>query len=298
MNNKSINKFHWRSFVSFFITLSGIIIFFTGIILYLTPSGRVAYWNNWKLFGLTKVEWQSLHTIFSFTFSILAGFHIYFNWNVFMNYIRSKARKTWNRKYELLIASVITVIMFVMTLMELQPFKSVMDFGEYLTDSWENEEEAPPVPHAEAMTLPEFAEAINIDYQKLMQAMSTENITVNDTTLELKEIAEENNMSPNDLFNKIKKYLPVKEADSNTDSLKSSSSSSSVETPTMGSGFGRKTLNQIADELQIPLNDIIAELKKNGIDADPADKLRSLSEQKEEMTPLDIYEIIKNSNKN
>ena len=49
--NKRKKKFSWRAFISMGLFYSLIIIFLTGIVLYLAPSGQVAHWvarNNDK----------------------------------------------------------------------------------------------------------------------------------------------------------------------------------------------------------------------------------------------------------
>jgi hypothetical protein len=41
--------------------VSFILVGITSIILYIVPHGRVAYWADWHLLGLTKTEWGNLH---------------------------------------------------------------------------------------------------------------------------------------------------------------------------------------------------------------------------------------------
>jgi hypothetical protein len=38
-----------------------LIVSFSGIILYMTPQGRVANWTNWTLLGLGKHDWSAVH---------------------------------------------------------------------------------------------------------------------------------------------------------------------------------------------------------------------------------------------
>ena len=56
----SQKKFSFRGFTSFTLTLSFILISVSGIVLYIVPSGRVAYWINWKLVGLTRDNWDGI----------------------------------------------------------------------------------------------------------------------------------------------------------------------------------------------------------------------------------------------
>ena len=60
--------FKTRGFVSFTLTLSFIILSLSGIVLYIMPYGRVAYWINWGIAGLSKDDWDAIHTIIGFVF--------------------------------------------------------------------------------------------------------------------------------------------------------------------------------------------------------------------------------------
>ena len=129
----------------------------------MAPPGRYANWVNWKMINLTKEGWQSLHTVFSYTFVILSVFHLFtINWKAFLSYLKKKKEKGLNKKTEFLFATILTIVFMTGVLISIPPFRSVMDLCEYLTESWENVEETPPVPHAELLTLVELAEELNL----------------------------------------------------------------------------------------------------------------------------------------
>jgi len=50
-------KFYWKSFNSFGLLYSFIIMSLTGLVLYITPPGWIANWTTWILIGLDKEEW-------------------------------------------------------------------------------------------------------------------------------------------------------------------------------------------------------------------------------------------------
>ena len=130
-------KFNWRAFISFGLTYAFFIILVSGIMLYMSPPGRYAHWVNWKILGFTKEGWQAIHTIFSYTFVILSVFHLFtVNWKVFLSYLKSKAKTGLNRKREFFISTALVLLFFFGVIFSVPPFKSVMDFGEYLTESW------------------------------------------------------------------------------------------------------------------------------------------------------------------
>ncbi len=149
-------KFFWKSFVSFSLGWSFLVIFLSGIVLYIAPPGRVANWTDWTLFGFSKSGWQAMHTIFSYTFVILSIFHLFtLNWKAFWSYIVTKKAKGINKLKELLLSFTLVILVFAGTYFNLQPFKAVMDLSEWATESWEKEDEQPPIPHAEILTIRE-----------------------------------------------------------------------------------------------------------------------------------------------
>ena len=75
-------KFNRRAFISLYIVISFLIMTVSGLILFLAPPGRIANWTDLTIIGLTKSQWQTLHTVFTFLFVIAAAFHIYYNWRL------------------------------------------------------------------------------------------------------------------------------------------------------------------------------------------------------------------------
>ncbi|NTU98327.1 MAG: DUF4405 domain-containing protein, partial [Chlorobiaceae bacterium] len=150
--------FSWRIFISFGLLLSFLMLLVSGVILYISPPGRVANWTDWRMLGLTKNGWINQHTIFSFTFAILSVFHLFFiNWKAFLSYLKTKASRSLKSPLELFVSLSLAVLFGFGTYFSLQPFSAVIDFGDSVSGSWEKRGEQAPVPHAEAMTLVELA---------------------------------------------------------------------------------------------------------------------------------------------
>lgn len=265
--------FSWRAFISFGLLFSFVIIFITGIVMYIAPPGRIAHWVNWKLIGLTKEDWQAIHTIFSVIFVILSIFHLFsINWKVFLSYIKSKTSLGLNKKKELYLSSVFTVIIFTGTIFSIPPFSSVMNFGEYLTESWENEDNNPPIPHAELLTLIELSEQLsNISIDKIVNKLNANNIKFNNTEETLTEIGVLNNMPPIEIYNII---------------------TSKSRTGMAGTGMGKKTLEEFAAENNKDINELLKLLEENNIIANKDQTLKEVAAEND-MAAKDVYEIIK-----
>jgi len=265
-------KFSWRAFISFGLTYAFIIIFFTGIILYLSPAGRIANWVNWKLIGFTKAEWQAIHTNFSYLFVILSVFHLFtVNWKTFWSYLKSKTQTGLNKKREFFISTFLTIAIFLGIILSIPPFSSVMDLGNYLTASWENKETEPPIPHAELLTLTELAIRLdNTPIEKIEEKLTANKIIFENINQTLAEIAATNKITPNELYNIINKK-------------------SSAGMP--GSGMGKKTLADIAFENNKDVDELIKLLKDKNIIATKDQTLKDVAE-KYDMAAKDIHEII------
>lgn len=273
-------KFFWKGFVSFSLGWSFLIIFISGIVLYIAPAGRVSNWTNWMLFGFSKAEWQAMHTIFSYTFVILSIFHLFFlNWRAFWSYFVSKATTGINKQKELLVSFILVFTIFSGTYFNIQPFKAVMDFGEWTTESWETVDETPPVPHAETLTIRELAgQYIPLSADSILLVIKQKGYKADSIGQTISTISELNNLTPAKLYSVISPEHSI-------DSLIPQSKPSFQ-------GFGRKTISEVAQELGKDVIEVIEILKKNGIEANPTDKLKDVAESAGK-TPMEILELIK-----
>lgn len=204
-------KFYWRSYVSFSLVLSFLVITISGIVLYLAPPGRVARWTAWVMMGFTRGQWEDLHTLFSYLFIIFGFFHLLmFNWKLFFSYIRSRVSKGLNRKRELILAAATFGIILVFTLAKLPPVYSVMDLGSRISSGWAVRNGYPPVPHAEEMLFYEFSRDIFETTASDVAAKAKElGLTVSDTLKYFDEIASENGISPARMFRDLEGHFKV-----------------------------------------------------------------------------------------
>jgi hypothetical protein len=270
--------FNLRSFTSFSLVFSTLVMSWSGFILYVAPPGRIANWGTWKLMLFTKTEWQALHTIFSYLFFILVIIHLFFvNWKAFLTYIKSKMKTGLNRKWELLAAIIVFAIIFIGTLKSWTPFALVMSFGEKVKESWEGEFKAPPVLHMEIYSLEKLAlELDSIAPEKLIKALRDKNVIVKGPEETLKEIATENKMTPSAIYEIMTANLEL--------AVKPSAS----EIP---QGIGKVTVKTTAESSGKDVNELIEILKKNGIEADGSTSLRTIAEQLG-LTPRDVYSLL------
>jgi hypothetical protein len=272
MENQTQQKISGRAFVSFTLLISFILISVTGVILYLAPTGRVAYWIQWTLFGLSKEQWQAIHTVFSILFIILAVIHLFFiNWKLFISYLRNKMTQSIPRKKELLLSALLTLLIFIGILFSVPPFRSIMNLGSYLTASWENTETAPPIPHAELLTLTELSQRLgNLSIEQIENRLKANGIQFTSRDQTLADIGKINHLAPIEIYNLI---------------------TAKASTGQSGTGIGKKTLDVIAKEKNKEVGQILEILKAHNIRAEQGQTLKEIATENA-TTPSEIYEWI------
>ncbi len=282
-------KFKWKVFISISLFFSFFIIFFSGIILFMAPPGRIANWSDWNIMGLKKSEWQALHIIFSFTFAILSIFHLFtVNWKAFWSYIILKSKKGLNRKTEVTTGTIFIILFFIGTRTLIPPFSTIIDFGENLTQSWEEKKNdaTPPVPHTETYTLDKLATSIlEIPVEEIVSILENNGYNIENTSVTLADIGKQYNVSPQVLYNLITGH---QEPEIHEEHLEGSGNQNG-----QGKGYGKITIEDVANELNIDVSDLINKLKEHNISASKTETLRDIS-TRENTTPKDIYDILNN----
>lgn len=266
-------KFSWRAFISFALTYIMVILLLSGIMLYVSPPGRYAHWVNWTLWGFSKEGWQGIHIIFSVGFILLSVLHLlWINWKTFVSYLKSKSSSGFNKKRELIASTLLIFVFFFGTIYSVPPFKNILDLGEHFTASWEKEEEAAPIPHAELLTLNELAEQLELSsVDEITEKLKSHGIKFENThTQTLQEIAETNNSTPLAIYEQLTRKK---------------------QSQRQGSGIGRKTLEDFAKDAGKTADEAMTILKENNIKAEKSQTLRVIAENNN-ITPKEIFELI------
>ncbi len=251
-----------------------LIMSYTGIMLFIVPHGKVAYWSDWHLLGLSKGQYGDLHTTSMVMFLSFAILHIYYNWKPLISYMKDKSKKISFTKKEFLIALLINVIFVVGTLTMIPPFKTFLDFGGGIKDYWAKEYGEPPYGHAEETKLNVICRKLHINLEEAKSKLKQSGITFQENET-LKHIARVNQTSPSAIF----KLIKVNVKDDNGKEVPSS--------------LGRRTLQDLSDMGKIDLKKAIATLKEKGLkDPDTGTKIKHLADELE-MKPLALYKLIK-----
>lgn len=271
-------KFNLRSFTSFTLVISTLVMSWSGFILYVAPPGRIANWGTWKLMLFTKTEWQALHTIFSYLFFILVIIHLFFvNWKTFITYFKSKLKAGLNRKWELGTALLLSTVFFIGTLRQWTPFEPVMAFGEKVKEGWVGDFQTPPVLHMETYTLTQLSPLIDsIAPSELIKTLRENGIEVSAENETLKDIGNNNNTTPSAIYTIL------------TSKYKAHTGPVEGEVP---QGIGKYTVNSTAVSSGVEVTVLIQKLKEKGVEANGETTLRTIAD-KLGVTPRDVYTML------
>jgi hypothetical protein len=253
--------------------LAFLIMSYTGIMLFLSPHGRVAYWSDWHLLGLTKTQYISLHTTSMLTLLFFALWHIYYNWKPIVSYLKDANKKISFTKREFLIALLINVFFVAGTLYSLQPMKGFLQMGDKIKESWSKQYGEPPYGHAEETKLNVLSRKLQIDLAQAKAILQKNNIVFKEDE-SLLSIAKNNDMTPSDIYKLIKQ-------DTKHDNRGAPSQ------------LGQKTLQELSDMQKIDLEKSIALLKSKGVDdATAQSKVKNIADELGLM-PIDVYTLLR-----
>jgi len=266
-----------KKITSLTLGLSFLIMTYTGIMLFICPHGRVAYWSDWYLLGLSKTDYGNIHTTSMLVFIVFGILHIYYNWKVIIKYLKNAQKKISFTKKEFLIALGINLFFLSGTLLDIQPFKGFLSFEESIKDSWTKIYGEPPYGHAEETKLNVFCKKMNIDLKKASQILHNHNIAFEENET-LKSIAHHNDITPSQIYEWIKNKDQKEDSD----------------TP---SNLGRKTLEELSVLKKINLQASLKFLKSSGIDdIDSKSRMKNIADELD-MTPLELYHKLIQLNK-
>lgn len=272
MTRNASARFRWRAFVTLYVTLSFLLLAASGVVLYVSPPGRVANWSRWTLGALDRHQWQAVHTVLALLFVLAGAFHLWFNWRIFWAYVRSRLAEGIRMKRELALASALVVAIAGLTLADLPPFGAVMDLGERAKDSWSTAGGEPPVPHAELLTLERLAATTQIPLDRVLANLEAAGIRGADPKTTVAALASAHGLTPRDVWVRLKGQEKAKEIPA-------------------GGGYGSKTVGEVCVQLEIPLEDGLARLRARGIEATADEPMKALAERHGKR-PHDLVEIL------
>ena len=265
-----------RKITSLTALISFVLLMVTSIVLYIVPSGRVAYWAGYRLWGLDKVQWGNVHINLGFLLLIAIILHVYYNWTAMISYMKNKSKQLKIFTADFNISLIVTLVVFFGTLAGLPPMSSIINLGDAITEKANLYYGEPPYGHAELSPLADFADKVKIDLQESLAKLKAAGIKVESSAQTMQEIADANGTSPQHVYDVIK---PENADDANA---------MPEEAP---GGTGNRTLAQICQMYQLDQNRILAGLAEKGITADATQTMKAIATENS-LDPHGVYAVI------
>ena len=278
------NGFSFRKFVSVMTTLSFLGIAVSGLVFFVMPPGRVAYWTGWSMMGLGKDQWGALHIWFGMIFIVCALLHLYYNWKPLMSYLKSKTSGTFGFRGEWVLATIVFGVIIGGTLAEVAPFSSLIAFNESIKDSWapRGGAEDAPIPHAELLSVKELAGEVGVEAAVMMENMKKAGVTVESADEIIGDLAKANGVTPAALF-------------------KIATGKSSVQARGQGNlggvgqghgmGIGQMTVEEYCQEQGLDVEHVLKNIHDAKLEADKDTKIRDIAMQLG-YKPKDVLELL------
>ena len=287
-----MNKRVLRKAVSMTSVFSFLYLTFTGVVMYITPPGRIAYWADWHIFGLNKTMYNETHVTVSMLFIVCMALHIWLNWGSIMNYMSHKSGGFVFFTKETLLGLLLSIAFIAGTLMMVAPFSTVLNALSDYKDEYEYTLGNPPYSHAELTNLEAFIARMKLDKSKAEELLQEAGIEYQ-MEQTLLDIAKNNKTDPAQVYNVLK---PAKMAKTKSTPRKTSRSSNSgldmsKYDSLTGTGMGNKSVKRIAENLDISIKTALERLKKYNIEASENDKLKEVGAIAG-VIPMDVYIII------
>ncbi len=269
-----------RKITSMTMFVSLFVLILNSIILYIVPQGRVAYWADWHLLGLSKTQWGDQHITVGFLFLFSSILHLYYNWTPIVAYMKNKAREVRIFTPSFNVACVLTVVVVIGTFYPVPPMSTILNLGEAIKERGADRYGEPPYGHAELSSLKMFTQKEDLSLEKSLDLLRNAGLAVQDEKETLVVIAKNNRLTPQGV------YEIIKPAQKNEKSM------GKVNLPDHPApGFGSKSLAEVCGEYHLDLHEIVKGLEGKGVKADGKMRIKEIAALSER-EPSALYEVL------
>jgi len=256
----------------------------SGVVAFVNPQGRIAYWTDWSMLGLTKEQWGDIHILSSLLFVVAGVIHIYYNWRPLMNYLGQKVASGRKHQREIAITILISLIIVASAVWRIPPLSYLLDLNAYVKELWVvHKDYEPPFGHAELLSLKVFCQKTNIPLDAAMAALKEQRLAGVEADRLLKDIARANNTSPMAVYRLIKGL----EARPQPSTAGVVYTAERVESQFAGTGIGNKTLPELATQTGQEVSQMQSRLVRKGLKAADSVALKQLAAQNN-LQPLEL----------
>ncbi len=269
-----------RRVVSLTAALAFVGMVLTSVVLYIVPQGRVAYWADWRLMGLSKTQWGAVHINLGLLFLVALAVHVCYNWKPLTQYMKNRARQWKILTPEFNLASGLVVCFTVGTLAGWPPFTTILALQDDIKADAARKYGEPPYGHAELSSLKVLARKTGLNLQDALAALAASGFTVAGPEQSLQEVASANGVSPQTLYSAMMK----------TASTAALQSREMPDTPPPGTGA--LSLAEFSRQYGLEAAELQRLLAARGIKAQTDMTIKAIAAANER-SPLDIYELLR-----
>jgi len=275
-----MRSFQLRRAVSLSLMLLAAVLTYTGIVLFIAPHGRVAYWTDWHFLGLDKDQLAAIHTTCSLLFVALGLIHTWYNWKPITTYLKNKARQLRVFTREMVAAAVLVLLFVAGSALGLPPFQQVIDLSEAIRSGWEEREGGPPYGHAELTPVGTLARRMGWDEAGCRAVLQENGLVVEGERSSIADIAQAYGRTPAEVFTLLESSERC-----------TAGAGSGSGAPPPQAGLGRKTLEQYCEGVGLEPGAALERLAEEGIPADPGAKLKDIAADAG-LSPHDLVELL------
>nr|WP_319493682.1 DUF4405 domain-containing protein [uncultured Desulfobacter sp.] len=266
-----------RKITSLTMLLSFVLLIVTSIVLYVVPEGRVAYWSDWQFWGLTKTLWGDVHINLGVLFLVSGLLHLYYNWKPIVSYMKNKAKAVKIFTPDFNIALILTLFFTFGTLLHIPPMSTILNFSASFKEAGSQKYGEPPYGHAELSSLKMFAKRTGLDLDAIKHQLKKSNITFDDESSTLLDIARANGCTPKDVYAAMQLPEKATEAEPFPD----------LPFP----GLGKMRLSELCLRYNLDRKKVINGLVTRQINAEPDQTIKEIAQAKG-MEPQTLFEVI------
>jgi len=179
----------------------------SGVALYVRPEGSLAALTGWSLLGLSKQDWEAVHSVAVFFFLLSAAWHLVLNWRPLLAHFRLRAREGDGamrlRLREPVLALAVVVLLLVGTLRGWAPLRLIADGRRSFKGGAAVLEITPPAPDAETLTLRELCSRLGVGPNELLATARRNGVRVDDLDQTLADVGAQSGLSPQDAYRRL-----------------------------------------------------------------------------------------------
>jgi len=183
-----------RKVASLTALVSFVFLALTSLILFAVPHGRVAYWSDWRMWGLSKTQWGDLHINIGVLFLVSIIFHLYFNWKPLVSYLKTQSKQLVVFTGEFTASLVILLAFCLGTFYLVPPFRWILDGNAAIKDRAMRQYGEPPYGHAELSSLKIFVQRTGLDLEHAKVRLKAAGVVFENDRQTIQKIAEQNQM--------------------------------------------------------------------------------------------------------